>query len=274
MFIGHINDIRENEYIPLKQFNNRKVIANSNTLDLISNVCPHQKSLLSTEKGSGARVCPYHGWSFDIKGNPLGSGLTSCKNTNGLKIESVYRWNNLLFTSPILVPEADFINTKHMQLIETRVDHVKATANNIMDLFLDVDHIELIHAGVYDKLGMPDIREVDWHYYNWGTLQLVPGPNNRYGAAWLAIYPSTMIEWQQGAMFITIANDLGNGTSDVVVYKYRDIGYTHDLWETNSLIWETAWRQDKAQAELLTEFNMDYLEPAKQHFRNYLVSSV
>jgi phenylpropionate dioxygenase-like ring-hydroxylating dioxygenase large terminal subunit len=273
MFIGHINDIRENEYLPLKQFNNKKVIANSDSLQLISNVCPHQKSLLSVEKGSGARVCPYHGWSFDIKGKPLGSGLTACKNTKGLETQPVYQWNNLLFTKPVAAPAADFIDTKNMKLVETRVDHVKASANNIMDLFLDVDHIELVHAGVYDELGMPDIREVDWHYYEWGSLQLVPGPDG-YGAAWLAVYPNTMIEWQQGAMFITVANDLGNDSSDVVVYKYRDVAYTSELWETNSRIWETAWHQDKSQAELLTEFNQDNLEPAKQHFRNYLFGSV
>lgn len=273
MFIGHINDIRENEYIPLKQFNNKKVIANSHTLQLISNICPHQKSLLSVERGIGARVCPYHGWSFDIKGNPLGSGLTVCKNTKGLSKELVYEWNNLLFTKPISVPEADFINTKYMKLEETRVDYVKASANNIMDLFLDVDHIELVHAGVYDELGMPDIRKVDWHYYQWGTLQLVPGPNG-YGAAWLAIYPNTMIEWQQGAMFITVADDVGNNTSNVIVYKYRDYTFTRELWETNSRIWETAWSQDKAQAELLTEFNQDNLEPSKQHFRDYLAGPV
>jgi hypothetical protein len=272
MFLGHKNDLIHNEYAPLKQYGNKKVIARSTDYKLISNVCPHQKSLIACSKGTGARVCPYHGWSFDINGNPLGSGLTACKNTKGLTTELVYEWNNLLFTQPISVPEADFINTDYMRLVETRVDHVKASANNIMDLFLDVDHIELVHAGVYDELGMPDIREVDWHYYDWGTLQLVPGPNG-YGAAWLSVYPNTMIEWQQGAMFITVANDLGNGSSDVIVYKYRDTSYTDELWETNSSIWETAWHQDKSQAELLTEFNQDNLEPSKQHFRNYLLSS-
>jgi phenylpropionate dioxygenase-like ring-hydroxylating dioxygenase large terminal subunit len=272
MFIGHKNDIRKNEYTVLKQFKNKKVLVNSNEIKLISNVCPHQKSLLSVESGTGARVCPYHGWSFDINGNPLGSGLTACKNTTGLTTEIVHEWNNLLFTQHVSATEADFINTEYMQLVETRVDRVNASANNIMDVFLDVDHIELVHAGVYDELGMPDIRTVDWHYYSWGSLQLVPGPNG-YGAAWLAVYPNIMIEWQQGAMFITVANDLGNDSSDVVVYKYRDSSYTSELWETNSRIWETAWHQDKTQATLLTEFNQDNLEDSKKHFRNYLDSS-
>lgn len=273
MFLGHINDIQKNEYTALTQFKNKKVLANSDNIKLVSNVCPHQKSLLSTGSGAGARVCPYHGWSFDIDGNPLGSGLTSCKNTTGLETQPVYVWNNLIFTRPVDIPEANFIDTKNMKLVETRVDRVKSSPFNIMDLFLDVDHIEFVHAGVYDELGMPDIRTVEWHYYNYGSLQLVPGPNG-YGAAWLSIYPSTMIEWQPGAMFITISNDLGNGSSDVVVYKYKDSLATNESWETNSRVWETAWSQDKQQAELLTEFNQDYLEPSKQHFRDYLSGSL
>jgi hypothetical protein len=142
-----------------------------------------------------------------------------------------------------------------------------------MDLFLDVDHIELVHAGVYDKINMPDIRKVDWHYYNWGSLQLVPNDAG-YGAAWLAVYPNTMIEWQKGAVFITVANDLGNGSSDVIVYKYRDKNSSNTEWDLNSDIWETAWFQDKQQAELIAEFNNDYLEESKQHFRMFLQSSL
>jgi phenylpropionate dioxygenase-like ring-hydroxylating dioxygenase large terminal subunit len=272
MFLAHVNDLKEGEYKPLLQFNNKKVIVKDQDYRLISNVCPHQKSLISTCQGRGARVCPYHGWSFDIKGNPLGSGLAAFKNENSLDSDPVYEWNGFLFSSPVSVLEAEFINGADLVLQETRIDHVKATANNIMDLFLDVDHIELVHAGVYDKINMPDIRKVDWHYYNWGSLQLVPNDTG-YGAAWLAVYPNTMIEWQKGAVFITVANDLGNGTSDVIVYKYRDENSNNTEWDLNSDIWETAWFQDKQQAELIAEFNNDYLEESKQHFRMFLQSS-
>ena len=119
---------------------------------------------------------------------------------------------------------------------------------------------------------MPDIRKVDWHYYNWGSLQLVPNGTG-YGAAWLAVYPNTMVEWQNGAVFITVANDLGNSSSDVIVYKYRDNNSSNSEWDLNSSIWETAWFQDKQQAELIAEFNNDYLEESKQHFRMFLHSS-
>jgi hypothetical protein len=81
-----------------------------------------------------------------------------------------------------------------------------------------------------------------------------------------------MIEWQKGAVFITVANDLGNGTSDVIVYKYRDKNSSNTEWDLNSDIWETAWFQDKQQAELIAEFNDDYLEESKQHFRMFLQS--
>jgi phenylpropionate dioxygenase-like ring-hydroxylating dioxygenase large terminal subunit len=269
MFLAHKNDIENNQYKPLTQFNNKSVLVKTQDIKLISNVCPHQKSLLAISSGEGARVCPYHGWSFDIDGNPLGSGLAACKNLKPLETNQVYEWNNLLFSQPIDLPQANFIDTSYLKLMETRIDQVKADPKNIMDLFLDVDHIELVHREVYDQIGMPDIRQVDWHFYPWGSLQLVPGPGG-YGAAWIAVYPGTMIEWQDGAMFITVIQPRSN---NVLVYKYRDTRSSDAKWQMNSNIWETAWAQDKAQAELITEFNQDNLEEAKMHFRTYLSSS-
>jgi phenylpropionate dioxygenase-like ring-hydroxylating dioxygenase large terminal subunit len=272
MFLAHKNDVDNNHYKPLVQFDNKSVLVNSKDIKIVSNVCPHQKSLLATCEGKGSRVCPYHGWSFDIDGNPIGSGLSSCKNSKPLDTSQVYEWNNLLFSCLVDFPQANFIDTSYLTLIETRIDQVKANSSNIMDLFLDVDHIELVHQGVYDQIGMPDIRQVDWHFYNNGSLQLVPGPNG-YGAAWMAVYPGTMIEWQTGAMFITVAKPVDANTSSVIVYKYKDSRSSDAEWKMNSDIWETAWSQDSAQAELITEFNQDNLEQAKIHFRTYLSAS-
>jgi hypothetical protein len=89
----------------------------------------------------------------------------------------------------------------------------------------------------------------------------------------MAVYPGTMIEWQTGAMFITVAKPVDANTSSVIVYKYRDSRSSDAEWKMNSDIWETAWSQDSAQAELITEFNQDNLEQAKIHFRTYLSAS-
>jgi phenylpropionate dioxygenase-like ring-hydroxylating dioxygenase large terminal subunit len=146
MFLTHKNSIKEGEYIPLEQYNKTKIIANiGGEYKLISNVCPHQKSLISNKKGNGNRVCPYHNWSFDLKGNPLTSGRTECNNNYTLSNEQVYEWDSLLFSVP--VTHMPHLHLEDFQFVEQRIDIVNANVVTIMDLFLDVDHIPTVHTG-------------------------------------------------------------------------------------------------------------------------------
>jgi phenylpropionate dioxygenase-like ring-hydroxylating dioxygenase large terminal subunit len=266
MFLAHKSSIKEGCYIPLEQYNNTKILANiDGEYKLISNVCPHQKSLISIRKGSGNRVCPYHNWSFDINGNPLTSGRTECKNNNPLLSEPVYEWDSLLFSVPVAsMPQ---LHLENFQFVEHRVDIVNANSITIMDLFLDVDHIPTVHRGVYEQLGI-DATEVLWNYYDNGSEQTV-----KQGAKWIAIYPNTMIEWQLGALFITVTEQINQYQSKVYVFKYREPNMHEKVWEMNQHVWETAWTQDKYQAELIVGINKDNLETPKQHYRDWLNGS-
>jgi phenylpropionate dioxygenase-like ring-hydroxylating dioxygenase large terminal subunit len=157
MFLAHKSSISNSEYKVLDQYQKKKVLVNdSGIYKIVSNVCPHQQSLISFKDGNNVRVCPYHNWSFKLDGSPITSGRTEyyCKNTESLKTEPVYEWNGLLFDCPV-----DFdldIDLSNMVLVESRLDIVKATPNNIMDIFLDVDHIQSVHAGVYDLINIHD----------------------------------------------------------------------------------------------------------------------
>lgn len=269
MFLAHKLDIPINGYKPIAQLDNKFVITHRG---LVSNVCPHQKSIISTKQGTGIRHCPYHSWSFNLDGTPLGSGRTIhyCKNDTALETKAVYEWNHLLFTSPVDfdVP-ADFSG---MILREQRVDTVNACSDNIMDLFLDVDHIPGVHTGVYDKINLPNITDVNWKFYNNGSVQLVPSSSG-IGAAWISVYPNTMIEWQPGALFITVAKEVSNFESRVHVFKYEDMNYPQKIYSLNEEVWEQAWDQDKTQAALITEFCYTNLEESKEHFRNWIIGN-
>jgi phenylpropionate dioxygenase-like ring-hydroxylating dioxygenase large terminal subunit len=263
MFLSHVSSVPFNAFQVLEQCDNQKIIANDGTdYKIISNVCPHQKSLISKTHGIGNRVCPYHNWSFELGGAPLTSGRTAyyCKNENHLESLPAFVWNGLLFNQPVSFDcSIDFNN---MSLVESRVDIVNTDYRNIMDLFLDVDHIQSIHAGVYDLIGITN-TQVTWDYYTNGSVQRVD-----QGALWISVYPYTMIEWQRGSLFITVATPKGN-ISKVSVFKYIDKDY-NTQWKLNEQVWETAWAQDKAQAEIITRFADENLEPQKQHFREFL----
>ena len=268
MFLAHTNDISANCYKPLAQYNKKKVLVNDqDSFSVKSNVCPHQLSLLTTKEGSGNRVCPYHNWSFDISGNPVSSGRTAhyCQNKLPLASFNVHDFKGLLFDVVINCKELHWLDLSKMKLKEQRVDYVKADPKTIMDVFLDVDHIQTVHAGVYDLIDLPAIDQVQWHFYEWGSLQLV-AKGEEYGAAWMAVYPGTMIEWQPGALFITVAIEDPYGTA-VHVFKYSD---SEEDWSLNESVWETAWSQDKNQAELIVGFTQNNLEESKKHFRNWL----
>lgn len=270
MFLAHSNEVQNNCYKPLAQYNNKDVLANdAGVFSVKSNVCPHQLSLLSTEPGTGTRVCPYHNWAFDISGNPVSSGRTShyCQNTRPLSTVDAFQFKNMLFDRAVDCKELHWLDLSKMQLKEQRIDIVKADPKIIMDVFLDVDHIQAVHPGVYDLIDLPSIEAVQWHYYDWGSLQLV-AKGEEYGAAWLAVYPGTMIEWQPGALFVTVAQPCVDGAK-VHVFKYSD---SETDWALNEKVWETAWAQDKSQAELIAGFTQHNLEESKKHFRSWLVN--
>jgi phenylpropionate dioxygenase-like ring-hydroxylating dioxygenase large terminal subunit len=262
MFLAHKSSVTQNSFLVLDQYDKTKVLTSSNGYKLVSNVCPHQNSLISEKHGSGNRVCPYHNWSFNIDGIPITSGRTEyyCKNTTPLDTASVFEWNNLLFDTSV---EFDIpVNLSNMRLVEQRVDIVKSNYKNIMDLFLDVDHIQSVHAGVYDLVDITN-TSVTWKYFSNGSIQQVD-----QGAFWIAVYPYTMIEWQKGSMFITVAKPYGK-ESKVHVFKYHDNTATTS-WKLNEFVWETAWSQDKHQAEIINKFADKNLEPQKMHFREFL----
>jgi len=263
IFLFHKNSLLQNHYHVLEQYQKEKIIIQNDGYHLISNICPHQKSLISTKDGEGNRVCPYHSWSFSIDGSPLTSGRTSyyCKNKSPLSKEKVYEWNSLLFNTEIDFPS--YANFNNLILMEERTDLVNSNFKKIMDIFLDVDHIQSIHSGVYDLIGI-DNTDVKWEYYTNGNIQIVD-----QGALWIAVYPYTMIEWQKGSLFITVALPLNENLSKVHVFKYVD-KFSIDTWKLNEYVWEKAWRQDRDQAEILTEFVDHNLEPQKIHYREYL----
>ena len=265
MFLAHKKSVAGNTFSVLPQYN-KFILANHNKLELVSNVCPHQKSIISTVSGSENRVCPYHNWTFTLDGQPVTSGRTDhyCKNQTALQTEPVYVWNSLVFSQPVdfKIP-VDFSN---LELVETRVDLVKSNHINIMDLFLDVDHIPTVHQGVYDQIGITDFSDIKWEYYTNGSTQFVYD-KQELAAAWIAVYPYTMIEWQRGSLFVTVIEKQNTDQSNVHVFKYTN---GSEQWNLNNTVWETAWKQDREQAELINEVNFKNLEIQKLHYRNYL----
>ena len=158
------------------------------------------------------------------------------------------------------------VNFKNLRLQEYRVDTVNADPKISMDIFLDVDHIPIVHNGVYDLLGIEGKAEVKWDYADWGSMQTVTNSSGKIIAHWIAIYPYTMIEWQNHALFVTRSFN----QTQMAVWKYKDITAADENYKINADMWENAFNQDKMQAEKMVHLPSENLEQAKLHYREWI----
>lgn len=176
MFLCHLKDIQPNTWRVYPQLREWAVTHNDK-IELISNICRHQGSYLTGGRGTGDRVCPYHGWRYETSGKPVSAGNTLCANTEPLPSKSVYNFFDFMLSEAVecnIDELGTFINTNHLQLVETRIDIVRSNWKNIIDLFLDVDHIPVIHPGVYQEISAPNVKNLTWVYGENANIQLVP----------------------------------------------------------------------------------------------------
>lgn len=266
MFLGHINDLQSGQAKSIEVLENKKILIHNNgTYKIGSNICPHQNSRIISGVQTELR-CQYHGWSWHIDGTPKDSGASILCNEQQLHMKSAYEFKGLLFEQEFDVSILDGLSFENLQLDEYRVDTVNADPKISMDIFLDVDHIPIVHNGVYDLLGIEGRADVKWTYADWGSMQTVSDESEKVIARWIAIYPYTMIEWQSGALFITRSFT----DTKMAVWKYKDITDTEEKYALNSSMWENAFAQDKAQAEQMIRFPSANLEDAKVHYRKWL----
>jgi len=255
MFLGLVQNLSDNQIRPLLQLNKHWALTKNNDhISLLSNVCPHQNSLLAKKVCSDVMVCPYHGLRFDS----MGTGLD---NSYQLETKPVYTVGNMLFSEQI---EFDYpIDLSFMQLVECRVDSLKTSPEIFIDVFLDIEHIPVVHRGVYDKIGITDVSTIRTEFFDCGSHQFVQDQD----AVWTTIYPNTTIEWQQGALFVNVAVATATGT-DVVIYKYRDSRISDAEWVLNETVWEEAWAQDKELCENIVAVPVNNLSDLKLHHLN------
>jgi phenylpropionate dioxygenase-like ring-hydroxylating dioxygenase large terminal subunit len=298
MFLSHCNELEVNHWKVLDQSGRTQTLLNDQGQYCVQdNICLHQGSRLREGTGSGLNVvCPYHAWSWTHRGIPIASGTVGhskgsekCVNDQALRTEPAHDWSGFLFQNP--VPLADVDIAGDYELVEYRQDHINSSYIAIMDLFLDIDHIPVVHPKLYDEIDIPNAKEIEWKTWPGGSIQYVsgvPGSNpdwaesnlknpTEYNALWMAQYPFTQFEWQPGAVFVMVNQPVGEDKTISHVFKYRDRNYSEQNWQLNQQVWETAWAQDRQQAELMEpgwRYRQDRLDPEKQAFRRFLQENV
>jgi phenylpropionate dioxygenase-like ring-hydroxylating dioxygenase large terminal subunit len=266
MFLGHITDLINGQAASIDVLENNKVLINDNGIYKIgSNICPHQNSKIISGTRNELR-CQYHGWSWNMDGTPKDSGSSTMCNKQHLHTRPAFEYHGLIFEQGLDFSIINGLGFENLRLDEYRVDNVNADPRISMDIFLDVDHIPVVHNGVYDLLGIQGDANVTWDYADWGNIQTVSDESGKIIARWIAIYPYTMIEWQDTSLFVTRSFN----ETKMAVWKYKDVTQSEEEYKRNSAMWENAFAQDKAQAEQMVRFPSTNLEEAKIHYRNWL----
>lgn len=297
MFLAHKSDLAEGQWRVLEQTQGRQVLVNDQGRYYTqSNICPHQGSRIRCGHGEiGSVSCPYHGWSWNQDGQPRGSGTvgrnpgsTACRNVHPLETKPAYEWSGFLFSKPV---PAELDISGDYELVEYRQDHIKSSRVPVMDIFLDIDHIPIVHPGVYDQINVPRVDNIVWQTWDGGSIQMVPGVSDTdpvwsefvkgrgltHSAAWLALYPDTMFEWQPGAVFIMVNQALSDTETRSHIFKYRDRSYSQENWLINERVWELAWQQDCEQSEFMEPgwraSSLLNLDVEKQKWRQWLADN-
>ena len=154
MFIGHTNDVEIGQAKSIEVLENKKILINEGgEFKIGSNICPHQNSRIISGTRSELR-CQYHGWAWNMDGSVKDSGASTMCNKQRLHMKPAYEYKGLLFEQSLDLSMLDGLSFENLRLDQFRIDTVEADPRISMDIFLDVDHIPIVHNGVYDLLGI------------------------------------------------------------------------------------------------------------------------
>lgn len=175
-FAGLTYDLEEHGQYLTVQVGGRSVVVQKfrDELCAFTNVCTHRGSRLrSCRSGSGPLRCPYHGWTFDSRGLPVGiphrqsfSGLDKI----GLEALALERWQvglcgRFVFVS---VPEVTTSLSEYLGTYWNELEIISAALGERVDVneliitanwkvavenTLESYHVDLIHPATFRKLG-------------------------------------------------------------------------------------------------------------------------
>ena len=195
-FAGFIEDLpNEGDYLSVQAgLNNILIIKNNGELVAFHNMCRHRGTRLLEGKGNTDKklICPYHDWSYDLKGNLLSLPKVKTefpdldKSCNSLIKANIGIWRGMMWVHPNQDSESiedwfgginDYLGPHQVErLIEPDnsivIEEINANWKVVVENYIDHYHLAQLHAGT---LNMYDHKKAEFgfvghHFQFWQPL--------------------------------------------------------------------------------------------------------
>jgi phenylpropionate dioxygenase-like ring-hydroxylating dioxygenase large terminal subunit len=213
---------------------------------------------LAGNAGGGNIVCPVHRWTYSggngsRAGTLLGAPHFATDPCLNLKNYRLRNWNGLLFEDngfdvhgalAGMGPAADFDFSGYV-LDKVELHEVDYNWKTFIEVYLEDYHVGPFHPGLGNFVACEDLRwEFGRHhsvqtvgvanalgkpgsavYRKWhdAVLKFQDGRSPKYGAIWLTLYPTVMVEWYPNVLVVSTLYPKGpQKTLNVVEFYYPE----------------------------------------------------
>ena len=206
----------------------RALVRHARGVEVLSNVCRHRQAIMLKGRGHTGEhiVCPLHRWTYGLQGHLVGAPHFSADPCTGLRREPVQQWNGLIFEAGEGVRRvsddlaqlgvgAD-LSFDGYQFHSAEVHECAYNWKTFIEVYLEDYHVAPFHPGLSGFVNCEDLR---WEFGAMHSVQTVGvnhalarpgsqtyetwhravldrhgGTSPAYGAIWLTLYPTVMVE--------------------------------------------------------------------------------
>ncbi len=231
------------------------LVRNPEGANLLSNVCRHRQSIMLEGSGSARRIsCPFHRWTYSLRGELLGAPRFPESPGVGLRSTPLTNWNGLLFTGP-RDPNQDLakfssavdFDFSGYKLDRVMIEEYQTNWKTFVEVYLELYHVDPYHPGLGNFTNCGDFRIEygdNWSnqiiaardgfaragtptYEKWhqACVKQLGGRTPKYGAQWMSYYPNIMLEWYPNVLVVSmlLARSPRHTTNVVEFYYPEDI---------------------------------------------------
>jgi phenylpropionate dioxygenase-like ring-hydroxylating dioxygenase large terminal subunit len=258
-YVGHTASVPQTgDFHALAQeADGRVLVHNARGVELLSNVCRHRQAIMLKGRGhTGSHiVCPLHRWTYGLQGELAGAPHFSSDPCVSLRNHPVQQWNGLVFEGgPGVRRVADDLgglgvagelSFEGYQFHSAQVHECAYNWKTFIEVYLEDYHVAPFHPGLS---GFVDCADLRWEFGPMHSVQTVgvnhalarPGsPTYRswhqavlerhggtapaFGAIWLTLYPSVMVEWYPQVLVVSSLHPRGpQRTLNLVEFFYPE----------------------------------------------------